>query len=78
MLLCISRYPTVLINGKGRKERFVVLSDKTAQLETTRIYAKPSMEQMKTALESTGNPGGKEKAIWEGDEDAMARLCGLR
>lgn len=160
-------YPTILIHGKGRKERFVVLSDKTAhhirsytkvfhpasvpedylfytvikgkrdkmssgnvqrminryadmarefcpglpervhphmfrrtratdlyqngvalemvstflghaQLETTRIYAKPSMEQMKTALESTAYPGGEEKALWEGDEDAMARLCGLR
>ena len=160
-------YPTILIHGKGRKERFVVLSDKTAhhirsytkvfhpasvpedylfytvikrkrdkmssgnvqrminryadmarefcpglpervhphmfrrtratdlyqngvalemvstflghaQLETTRIYAKPSMEQMKTALESTAYPGGEEKALWKGDEDAMARLCGLR
>lgn len=49
-----------------------------AQLETTRIYAKPSAEQMKTALESTRSPGGEEKAIWEGDEDVMARLCGLR
>lgn len=49
-----------------------------AQPETTRIYARPSMEQMKTALESTAYPGGEEKALWEGDEDAMARLCGLR
>ncbi len=49
-----------------------------AQLETTRIYAKPSMEQMKTAIESTAYPGGEEKAIWEKNESAMARLCGLR
>ncbi len=160
-------YPTILIHGKGRKERFVVLSDKTAQhirsymkvfhpeyvrqdylfytvikekrdkmssgnvqrminryadmarefcqdlparvhphmfrrtratdlyqngvaiemvstflghaqLETTRIYAKPSIEQMKNAIESTAYPGGEEKALWEEDESAMVRLCGLR
>lgn len=48
--------------------------------ETTKIYAKPSLEQMRAALESVSISGqAGELPLWEGDsEEEMARLCGLR
>jgi len=46
--------------------------------ETTKIYAAPSMEMLKSAMESANGFMPDEKPIWEGDEDAMARMCGLR
>lgn len=48
--------------------------------ETTKIYAKPSLEQMRTALESVAVYGDEnELPMWEGSsEEEMARLCGLR
>jgi len=50
-----------------------------AQLETTRVYAKPSLKMLRDAIESVET--SKEKAakpIWEGDEAMMAKLSGLR
>jgi site-specific recombinase XerD len=46
--------------------------------ETTKIYAAPSIEMLKKAMESVNGLMPDEKPIWEGDEDAMARMCGLR
>lgn len=46
--------------------------------ETTRCYAVPSMAMLKKAMESGNTFMPVEKPIWEGDEDAMARMCGLR
>ena len=50
-----------------------------ASLETTQLYAKPSLKMLRDAIESVEAPYQKAvKAIWEGDENAMARLSGLR
>ena len=48
--------------------------------ETTKIYAKPSLSQMRGALESVEVPGKKEETpLWNANsEDEMARLFGLR
>lgn len=45
--------------------------------ETTRIYAVPSMEMMRKAMES-GNLAVDEGQQWPDDDDEIARLCGLR
>ena len=45
--------------------------------ETTRIYAVPSVDMMRKAME-TGNLSTEEKPIWPEDENEIARLCGLR
>ena len=50
-----------------------------ATLETTQLYAKPSLKMLREAIESVETPEQKaEKPIWEGNEVVMARLCGLR
>ena len=50
-----------------------------SKTETTKIYAKPSLEQMRAALESVETPEQKnELPLWEGNEDEMARIFGLR
>jgi len=51
-----------------------------AKLETTRIYAKPSLDMMRIALESNAPPSVQnEKPLWgNASEDEMARMCGLR
>jgi site-specific recombinase XerD len=46
--------------------------------ESTKIYASPSIGMLKKAMESVNGFMPDEKPIWEGDEDAMARMCGLR
>jgi site-specific recombinase XerD len=47
--------------------------------ETTKIYAKPSLQQMRNAMETAGTPGQNPEApLWEGNEDEMARTLGLR
>ena len=47
--------------------------------ETTKIYAKPSLKQMRDAIESVETPEQKvEVPLWEGNEDEMARKFGLR
>lgn len=51
-----------------------------AKTETTKsYYAKPSIEQLRNAMESVPAPiDANEIVLWEGDEEKMARLCGLR
>ena len=47
--------------------------------ETTKIYAQPSLKQMRTAIESVETPEQRsELPLWEGNEDKMARSFGLR
>lgn len=50
-----------------------------SQLETTRIYATPSVEMMRKAIENVPTNFSGERPIWGADADeAMAKLCGLR
>lgn len=49
-----------------------------SSIETTKVYAKPSMEMMRKAMESAYPAALDEKPVWVGNEDEMARLCGLR
>lgn len=50
-----------------------------SDIETTKIYAIPSIEQLREAMEKVSMPiDASEKPLWEGDEDEMARSCGLR
>ena len=50
-----------------------------ARTNTTRnYYARPSVEQLRKALESVPTPAGDEEPLWVGSEEEMARLCGLR
>jgi integrase len=45
--------------------------------ETTRIYAVPSVDMMRIAMEK-GKLSSDEKQAWPDNEAEMARLCGLR
>lgn len=50
-----------------------------ASLETTKIYAEPSLKMLRDAIESVETPTEKnEQPLWEGSEKIMAKLCGLR
>lgn len=50
-----------------------------SSIETTKIYALPSMDQMREAMSKVNMPiDAAEKPLWEGDEEEMARLCGLK
>ena len=49
-----------------------------SSIETTKVYAKPSMEMMRQTMESAYPAALEEKPVWVGNEDEMARLCGLR
>ena len=49
-----------------------------SSVETTKIYATPSLEQMRDAAEAVSSPAADEKPLWIGNEDEMARRCGLR
>lgn len=50
-----------------------------AQLETTRVYATPSVEMMRKAIENISADSAIERQIWSSDADeTMAKLCGLR
>ena len=51
-----------------------------ASAETTKNhYAYPSLEQMRTALNSgKAEMANLEKPLWKGHEDELAKLCGLR
>ena len=50
-----------------------------AFLDTTRIYAKPSLDMMRKAMDSCQVPQTRdEKPIWVGSEEEMTKLCGLR
>ena len=47
-------------------------------METTKIYAKPSMEALREAMAAVAPATEAERPIWKGDEEEMARLRGLR
>jgi site-specific recombinase XerD len=50
-----------------------------ASVETTKIYALPSMDQMREALNKVDLPSAAtEQPLWMDDEDELARLCGLK
>ncbi|MFH2074951.1 MAG: tyrosine-type recombinase/integrase [Pseudomonadota bacterium] len=50
-----------------------------SSLETTKLYAKPSLQMLRDAIESVETPEEKKaKPIWEGNEEMMAKLSGLR
>ena len=50
-----------------------------AFLDTTRIYAKPSLAMMREAMDSVQAPQtSDEKPLWVGSEEEMSKLCGLR
>jgi len=50
-----------------------------ARVETTKThYAKPSVAQLRDALESVPTPTKDEEPLWIGNEEEMARRCGLR
>jgi integrase/recombinase XerD len=50
-----------------------------ASLETTRLYAQPSLKMLRDAIESVETLEEQEaKPMWEGNEDMMAKLSGLR
>ena len=50
-----------------------------ARVDTTKIhYAKPSIAQIRDALESVPTPVKDEEPLWMGNEEEMAHRCGLR
>jgi site-specific recombinase XerD len=50
-----------------------------ASLQTTQLYAKPSIEMLRRAMESVQTPEQQtEKPTWITDETVMAKLSGLR
>ena len=48
-----------------------------ASTQTTRIYASPSIEMLKEAMESDSFDIS-ETAEWLDDEEELARICGIR
>ena len=46
--------------------------------QTTRIYAIPSAEMFRDAMEKGFPNETDQKPLWEGHEDELIRLCGLR
>ena len=48
-----------------------------ASTQTTRIYASPSIEMLKEAMESD-SVDISETAEWLDDEEELARICGIR
>lgn len=48
------------------------------KIQTTKIYAKPSVAQLRNAMESVPTPAQHETPLWVGNEGEMARRCGLR
>jgi site-specific recombinase XerD len=50
-----------------------------ASIETTKIYATPSVEMLRAAVNAVENPASPpENQLWNGSEDELARLYGLR
>lgn len=49
-----------------------------ASTQTTRIYAKPSLEMLKAAMDRSNPELNAEEPLWPDDEDEFARICGLR
>ena len=46
--------------------------------QTTRIYATPSVEMMRKAMEHSDSSIPNESPLWPDDEAEIARLCGIR
>lgn len=46
--------------------------------QTTRIYAKPSLEMLKAAIDKSSPELNAEEPLWPDNEDDFARICGLR
>lgn len=46
--------------------------------ETTKAYAKPSTEMLRSAMEAAYPEDIAESSVWVGREDELARMCGLR
>lgn len=46
--------------------------------QTTRIYAKPSLEMIRTAMDNSATIVDAEEPVWPDNEDELARLFGLR
>ena len=46
--------------------------------QVTRIYASPSMEMIKNAMNAATGSIPEEEPLWSENEDEIARLCGLR
>ena len=49
-----------------------------ASTQTTRVYAKPSLEMIKAAMDKSNPELNMEAPLWPEDEDEFARICGLR
>ena len=49
-----------------------------ASTQTTRIYAKPSLEMMKTAMDQSNPELNDEQQLWPDEEAEFARICGMR
>ena len=49
-----------------------------ASTQTTKIYAKPSLEMLKAAMNQSNPELDAEEPLWPEDEDEFARICGLR
>ena len=67
---------------QGRQHKLIstifLATSVTKKLDHNSSYAKPSVEQLRDAMESVPTPVSDEAPMWEGNEDEMARLCGLR
>lgn len=48
-----------------------------AKIETTKVYARPSAKMLHDVVQSASQLE-PQVPVWEGNEDEMARLCGLR
>jgi integrase/recombinase XerD len=50
-----------------------------ANLDTTKIYARPSLKMLRDAIESVETPVDRaERPLWKGNEEMMVKLTGLR
>ena len=47
-------------------------------VKPVRIYAKPSLEMLKAAMDQSNPELNAEDPLWPDDEDEFARICGLR
>ena len=45
--------------------------------ETTRIYASPSIDQLRSAMEKGNVNGNEEEPLWKGKEDELKKMFGL-
>lgn len=46
--------------------------------QTTRLYAKPSLDMIKKAMDQSNPELNAEQPLWPDNEDELARICGLR